>query len=83
MTTRNTRFMGPAGICPECMRACMGLHQVGSRCYHCEVGVFVHRGEWKYTSCVPCGGLGFLCDACHGTGVTAARIQDPGATLPP
>lgn len=61
----------------------MSLHQVGSRCYHCAAGVFVHRSEWHYVPCMPCHGEGYGCEACKRTGVIATRIQESPDTLLP
>lgn len=83
MGRRNTRFMGPAGICDACGRGCMTLDQAGRRCYHCEAGTFVHRSELKMVPCELCYGDGYGCETCKRTGMIATRIQDPPATLPP
>ena len=83
MGKRNTDFMGPPGICDRCGRGCQGLHQAGRPCYFCKVGTFVHRGQWRYVKCKPCGGDVYGCAACNQTGIIATRIQDPGATVVP
>lgn len=72
---RNLRFMGPAAICDVCGRACCTLDQAGIPCYHCYLGIFIHRGEWDYSTCSACQGIGFPCKACHDTGVMARRRE--------
>jgi hypothetical protein len=75
---------GPAGICDNCGRRCTTLDQAGIPCYHCHAGTFRPRGEWTWTTCPTCDGIGALCPDCHQTGCRIEWIPrrpgDPSAT---
>ena len=47
--TINPEAFGPPGICDACGRRCGDMQQVGSPCYYCRVGVFMHRRFWQFT----------------------------------
>jgi len=68
-------LFGPPGVCPECLRPCQGLHQVGITCYHCKQAVFLHRREWTYEECPACHGLFVYpqCGRCDARGFLVSR----------
>jgi hypothetical protein len=64
--------MGPAGICNVCGHRCGTLDQAGIACYHCGLGLFVHRAFWTFHRCPECDGLySTACDTCNGVGCLA------------
>jgi hypothetical protein len=81
----------PSGACDACFKPVYTLMEVGMPCYHCQQGVFMHRGLWDFRLCPECGGAGRgACAYCDKTGwivtpredVEMERLREEWRSLP-
>lgn len=71
--------MGPIAICDTCGKPGWDCHAARSVCWHCSVGLMMHRKFWTYVACTDCGGSTF-CDTCRGAGVIATPREEVTAS---